>query len=70
MKPVSRIQIDHSTYQGPRLHNDLNKLVLETNDNLTQHQTLLDLHQKTFAALGDTINGLMARIAALEAANA
>jgi hypothetical protein len=70
MKPVSRIQIDHSTYQGPRLHNDLNKLVTETNDNLTTHQNLIDAQAKVTTTHTTTIADLLARVAALEAANA
>jgi hypothetical protein len=69
MKPVSRIQIDHHNYQGPRLHNDLNKLVTETNDNLTTHQGLIDAQAKTIATHTDTIASLLARISALEAAD-
>ena len=70
MKPVSRIQIDHHNYQGPRLHNDLNKLVTETNDNLTTHQNLIDAQAATIATHTETISNLLGRIAALEAANA
>jgi hypothetical protein len=35
VKKISRIQIDHNNYQGARLHNDLSKLVTETNDNFS-----------------------------------
>lgn len=41
MKPISRIQIDHNSYQGARLHNDLNKLVLEANDSLNIQDTAI-----------------------------
>ena len=59
MKPVSRIQINHHEYEGPRLHNDLNKLVTETNDTFTVHQMTIDAHTATIASL-------LARIAKLE----
>ena len=66
MKPVSRIQINHHEYEGPRLHNDLSKLVTQSNDNFATQQTALDLHQKMFDAMDQTITSLLGRIAKLE----
>jgi hypothetical protein len=70
MKPVSRIQISHEQYQGPRLHNDLNKLVTESNDNFSSQQSLIDKQQKIIATHTDTIANLLGRIAKLEAGGA
>ena len=67
MKPVSRFQIDHHNYQGPRLHNDLNKMVQQTNDNFEAHQTAITAAASNITTLQSSLKTAIDRITALEA---
>lgn len=67
MKPVSRFQIDHHNYQGPRLHNDLNKMVQQSNDNFEEHQKAINSNTSNISTLQSSLKTAIARITALEA---
>lgn len=60
MKQIDRFTISHGQYEGPRLHNDLNKLVDQANGNFSDHAAQLE-------AANQTIADLLARVKALEA---
>lgn len=67
MKLVTRFLIDHHSYQGARLHNDLNKMVQQTNDNLLEHQTAIAANTTDITSLQSSLAAALARITALEA---
>ena len=66
MKPVNRLTIDHDNYRGDRLHNDLNKLVSQTNENFASHDASLIRVQGQLASQGAQITALLAQIKSLQ----
>jgi len=66
---LTRIQINHNSIDAPKLHNDLNKLVTQSNANFDSHQTEIDAANKIIASQNDLLTALTARVAALESLN-
>lgn len=64
MKTIDRFTIDHKQVDGSRLHNDLNKMARQLNENFTEHTTQIGQLQATTQSQAATIADLLARLTA------
>jgi hypothetical protein len=68
MRQLDKFSIDHDNYQGARMHNDLNKLVEQSNVNFRDHSaSLFDAHT-IIGKQAIQIADLTKRLVALETA--
>jgi hypothetical protein len=58
--------VEHHKVDPPRLHNDLNRLVDQTNSNFVDHATQLATAHQTIATQATQITALLARVLKLE----
>lgn len=58
MKQLDRFSISHGNYDGPRLHNDLNKLVDHLNDNFKSQDALIKALESRQAVVTNAVTNI------------